>query len=82
MSTTVRISDAAHARLVELAQETGQRLQTVLDEAIETYAANRFWEAFSAGYEQIAEDPEAWSEVQAERMGESPSLADDIEPGS
>lgn len=76
MSTTVRVSDETHERLVALADETGRRIQSIVEDAVAAYEANAFWEAFHAGYERIAEDPEQWGEVQAERSGEAPALAD------
>lgn len=76
MSTTVRVSNETHGRLVALAAQTGRRIHTIVEDAVAEYEANAFWEAFDAAYERIAEDPEQWAEVQAERTGEAPALAD------
>lgn len=76
MSTTVRVSNETHERLVTLADATGRRIYTIVEDAVAAYEANAFWEAFNAGYERLAEDPEQWAEVQAERAGEASALAD------
>ncbi len=76
MSTTVRVSDETHARLVALADETGQRIHTLVENAVATYEATVFWEAFHAEYDRLAGDPDRWSEIQAERTGEASALPD------
>ncbi len=76
MSTTVRVSNETHERLVALADATGRRIHAIVEDAVAAYETNAFWEAFSAGYERLAEDPDRWAEVQAERTGEAPALAD------
>jgi hypothetical protein len=79
VSTTVRISDQTHARLAAIAEETGQRMQTILDEAITAYDDSRFWDEFTSGYEQLASDPDTWVEIEQERGSEVASLTDDID---
>jgi predicted DNA-binding protein len=76
MSTTVRVSDETHERLVALADATGRRMHAIVDDAVAAYESSMFWEEFSAGYERLAADPIRWTEVQAERAGEAPSLGD------
>lgn len=76
MSTTVRVNDETHERLVALADTTGRRMNTIVEEAVAAYEADAFWEAFRAGYERLAEDSEQWAAVQAERTGEAAALAD------
>lgn len=79
MSTTVRISEETHERLVTLAGVTGRRMQAIVEEAVAAYEANAFWESFDAGYGRLADDPEQWAEVGAERAGEAPTLSDDLD---
>jgi predicted transcriptional regulator len=79
MSTTVRVSRQTHERLVRVAAETGQRILSVVEEAVAAYEADMFWDAFDAGWQRVAEDPQAWAEVQAERIGQAPALADDLD---
>jgi predicted DNA-binding protein len=84
VTTTVRISEETHARLAALSAATGQRMQTIVDEAIAAYETNDFWQAFDAGYDALANNannnnnPDSWDEVAAEREGEAPSLTDDL----
>lgn len=79
MSTTVRVSDQTHDRLVTLAGATGRHMQTIIEEAVAGYEANVFWNSFNAGYERLAGGGELWSQVQAERTGEGPALADGLD---
>lgn len=78
MSTTVRIADETHERLVTLAAATGRRMHAILEEAVAAYEANVFWDSFDTGYDRLAGDAEQWAEVEAERTGEAPTLADDL----
>lgn len=78
MTTTVRISDETHERLVGLARARGQRMQAILEEAVAAFEANAFWDSFDAGYDRVANDAEEWAGVEAERAGEAPALADDL----
>ena len=73
MTATVRVSDETHARLVALSAATGRRMQAIVDDAIAAYDANQFWQAFTDGYDEIADDPERWAEVRDEREHEDPA---------
>ena len=44
-STTVRISEQTHHRLREMAAQSGEPMQAVLDKALEQYRRQKFWEA-------------------------------------
>jgi predicted transcriptional regulator len=79
VTTTVRISDETHERLVALANTSGRRMQALLEEAVVAYEANAFWESFQAGYDRLADDADQWIEVEAERTGEASALADDLD---
>lgn len=79
MSTTVRITDATHKRLVALAGATGRRMHTIVEDAVAAYEANVFWDSFDAGYDRLAGNSEQWAEIQAERTGEAATLADGLD---
>lgn len=79
MSTTVRISDETHERLVTLAEATGRRMHAIVGEAVAAYEANAFWDSFDAGYERLADNDEQWAEIEAERTGEAATLTDDLD---
>ena len=53
-------------------------MHTIVEEAVAAYEANAFWDSFDAGYGHLADNPEQWAEIQAERAGEAPTLADDL----
>lgn len=78
MSTTVRVSDGTRARVAELAASTGRQMQAIVDEAVDAYARTLFWESFEAGYTEVADDPERWAEVVAERAAEEQAVGDNI----
>ena len=42
-STTVRISEQTHHRLRELAAQSGESMQAVLDKALEQYRRQKFF---------------------------------------
>jgi hypothetical protein len=46
---TVRISEAAHQILKELAQQTGQTMMDVLDKALDAYRRKLFFDQPNAG---------------------------------
>lgn len=79
MTTTVRINDETHQRLVALASASGRRMQAILEEAVAVYEANSFWDSFATGYDRLANDAEQWAEIEAERTGEESALADDLD---
>ncbi len=78
ISTTVRVSSETHERLVTLADATGRRIQTIVEDAVTAYEAEMFWTAFDAGYRRLGADPEQWAEIEAERSGEGPTLTDHL----
>lgn len=79
MTTTVRISDETHQRLVTLAASTGRRLHTIVEEAVAAYETNAFWSSFNNGYDSLAGDSPQWEEIMAERAGEASALVDDLD---
>ena len=79
MSATVKISDETHQRLVNLANSTGRRMQSILEDAVAAYEANAFWTSVNTGYDRLAGNPARWGEVEAERTGEAPVLVDDLD---
>lgn len=78
MTTTVRVSDETHARLAALSAATGRRMQAIVDDAIAAYEVSEFWAAFADGYDEIADDPSRWAELQDECEHEAPALTDGL----
>ncbi len=79
-TTTVRISEASHRRLRELADQSGQPMQIVLDKAIERYRREQFWRELDAAYAAIQSDPEALSAEKAEQALWDKTLMDGLDP--
>src|SRR5437667_3789716 len=79
-SGTVRISDKAHTILRELAAESGDTMQAILDRALEEYQRRAFLEAANAEYAALRQDPEAWAEFQKELAVWDATLTDGLDP--
>lgn len=81
MSTpTVPISEASHRILRELAEQTGQSMTEVLDQALDAYRRKLFFEQMNAGYAALRADPQAWAEELAERKLWETTLMDGLDP--
>src|SRR5712692_1389591 len=76
---TVRISEASHQLLKDLAEQTGQTMMDVLVKALEAYRRKLFFEQLNAGYAQLRADPEAWAEHLAERKLWDVTLMDGLD---
>jgi len=76
MAATVRISDAAHKALSELAESEQVPMQTVLDRAIENYRRNRFLDAVNKTYASLRSDSQAWAVELEEREEWSRTVTD------
>lgn len=78
-STTVRISVEAKETLKALADETGRKMQEILDEAIERYRRQCFLEEAHRAFAALRSDPEAWAEELEERAAWESTLLDGVE---
>src|SRR6059058_524706 len=78
---SVPISEASYQLLNELAQQTGQTTEHVLDKALDAYRRKLFFERLNAGYAELRADPEAWAEHLAEQKLWDAALTDDLDPG-
>jgi hypothetical protein len=77
---TVRISEASHQILKELAERTGQTMTDVLAKALDAYRRRVFFEQLNAGYAELRADPEAWAEHLAEQKLWDATLMDGLDP--
>jgi len=66
MATTVRVEDKVHAMLVELAKEEHRPIGQVIEEAIERYRREKFWQGVTEDLERLRADPAAWKDYQDE----------------
>jgi len=76
MSTTIRVSEPTRDRFARLAQATGRPMSQLVDEAADALERRVFFDQLSARYEVLRADPDAWSEIEAERTAESGALRD------
>lgn len=76
MSTTIRVSEPTRDRFARLAQATGRPMSQLVDEAADALERRVFFDQLSAGYEALRADPDAWSDIEAERTVESGAVRD------
>ncbi|MCI0489570.1 MAG: toxin-antitoxin system protein [Blastocatellia bacterium] len=78
-SLTVKIGEESHEILREIAEQTGDSMQTILANAIEEYRRKQFFNEFNAAYAALQKDPEAWEEELQERKLWESTLSDGLE---
>lgn len=61
-SPNIRISPQSKVTLKELAKQGGKPMQTVLDEAVEQYRRDKFFQELDASYLRLEERPEEVAE--------------------
>ncbi len=75
---TARMSERARDLLRELARESGQPMQTVLEQALEAYRRQRFLEANNQAFAALRERREEWEEELEERREWDATSADGL----
>ena len=78
-STTVRVSEPTHRTLRELAEQLGESMQGILDQAIEDYRRKHLLQRANAGYAALRAHTEAWEEELAERADWEATLSDGLD---
>ena len=79
-SVTVRISDKARQELRDLAQQSGESMQNVLEKAIDLYRRQMFFEQLNASVSRLQEEhPDLWQQELEERQVWENTLADGLE---
>ena len=78
-STTIRVSARTHAVLRRLADDTGQPIQAVAEQAVDLYRRQRMLEQTNIAYAQLRSDTNAWTEEQQERDSFAGTLHDGLE---
>ena len=79
MSALVRIPDEAKAKLDRLAQETHKTRAALIVDALSALEERWFWKAFHETYDTIAQDPQKFEAMSAERENEAGALRDGLE---
>ena len=78
-SETVRVRPTTHAKLRQLAKQTGRTMSEVLDDAVETLRRRQLFEAAESAYAKLRQDPTAWQAELDERQLWDNTLRDDLE---
>ncbi|WP_442481915.1 hypothetical protein [Aeoliella sp. SH292] len=75
-SETVRIKPETHAKLRSIADEAGQTMPEVLEQAVELLRRQRLLDATDRAYAKLRSDPKAWAAEEAERAAWDRTLLD------
>jgi predicted transcriptional regulator len=78
MAVTAKISEPTHTALKQLAEKTGKPMQLILDEAVELYRREKFFEELNSQVLATKANPQAWEEELAERRLLESTLADGL----
>ncbi|QDU58548.1 ribbon-helix-helix protein, CopG family [Aeoliella mucimassa] len=78
-SETVRIKPETHAKLRAIADDTGQTMPEILEQAVELLRRKRLLEATDRDYAALQGDKKAWKSEQAERAAWDRTLQDGLE---
>lgn len=78
-SETVRIHPQTHAKLKQLAEESGQSMTELLEKAVEAYRRQRFLEALNEDFAALRARRKAWGDELEERKAWDRTLADGLE---
>ncbi len=77
-SATVRIRPETHAKLKELAKNSGLSMPRVLEEAIEAYLRQTLLDDANRAFARLRADRKGWADEQAERAEWDATLADGL----
>ena len=67
MATQIRVNEATHAAIRNLAKESGDSMQSVIDKAISRYKRELFLKSLNGDFERLRADTEEWAEELEER---------------
>lgn len=82
MSMTAKISKPTHQTLKQMAEKTGKPMQLVLDEAVELYRREKFFEDLNRQVLAVKSNPKAWAEELEERTLLEGTLSDGLDDES
>ena len=78
-SVNVRVSSQSYQLLKSMAQDFGQSMQSLIDEALEDLRRRKMLEANNAAFSALKADKKAWKEELKERELWENTLADGVE---
>ena len=68
MVRTVRVEDSLHATLREIVAEEHRPIGQVIEDAIQRYQKEKFWQGVQEDFARLRADPVAWGNYQDEVM--------------
>ncbi len=77
-TTMVRVTARTHSTLRAMASASGRPMREVLDEAVQRYWADHFWDSVDAAYRRLREDAPDWQADRDERVVLDGSLGDGL----
>lgn len=78
-TTTIRVTTSMRDLLQQLAQASGVSMQSVLEQALESYRRQQLLEATNAAYGALRSNADAWNQLEEERLVCEQTLADGLE---
>ena len=78
-SHTIRVKAETHVKLKTMAQQTGQSMPDVLEQAVESLRRQRMIEDTNRAYAALRHDAEAWNAALAERAAWYTTLDDALD---
>ena len=79
-SAMVRVSEQSHHRLREMAAQSGEPMQTIIDKALEQYRRQQFWKEMKIAYAAIENDSDALAAEKSELALWEGTLMDGLDP--
>ncbi len=79
MALTAKISKPTHQTLKQMAEKIGKPMQVVLEEAVELYRREKFFEELNGKVLAVKSDPKAWAKELEERRILEGTLSDGLD---
>lgn len=78
MATQLRIDETTHTVIKNLAKESGESMQSIVDKAVERYKRELFFESLNEDFKRLRESETDWNaELEERRLWEKTLLDGD-----
>lgn len=78
-SAMVRVTQDTRALLRAISEQTGETMQSILEEIVRERHKTLFWEETNAAFASLKADEEAWKDMVSEREAWNEALSDGVE---
>ena len=78
-SAMVRVTQSTHVLLRAISEQTGETMQSILEEVVRERHKALFWETTNAAFASLKADKEAWNGMVSEREAWDETLSDGME---